>query len=784
MPEEQNSSDHGSHSILLQAGNSLPPTWNDEQDESLNEVFRVLRKRKSIIIGCLVATVAIAGLACILITKKYKASATVELNKDSSAFETSVSSTLANALSGSNDLKTELQTASTIMQSPSVVIAVIEKLNLRSSEDFQNRPKAAGKAQSVQNSESIPLDQAPAIRDPLVQRFKKNLKVEAVPDTRLLTITYTSRNPQQAALVANTIVEEYKRQYLHSHYASVQDASEWLTDQLSGLKEKVQSSEKRLADFQRQTGILGFDQLTSGAPAKGSVGGGGGGFMNPALDKFSALNHQLTSAEVNRVTKEAIYKLAQTRDPNVVAGLANSPLVVDGTSAVVVQGGGLGMLATLQQQQNALKVEYADAVTKYGPKNPRLLDFTNRIAEVDVQIKQELKNIAERARNDYELSRKVEDGIRHQFELQQQQANRINDQATQFQILWQEAASNQALYQDLYTKLQEANVSAGVKASNITIADPARAPFAPVIPNIPLFLAVGVGAGLFLGVSGAFLRENIDRSVVASSQVESITHSVVLGMVPDFSTPALHRYGYGARKKREEQIAVNAIFAANSSIAESFQSLRTSILLSRAGAPPKLISITSAIAGEGKTTVSTNLAAAFASHGSRVLLIDGDMRKSRLARSMNMDKGVGLSNVLTGTLPFDDAVVDFPGVSNLSLMIAGPRPPTPAELLGSERFTKLLDTASERYDFVFVDTPPAVLVTDAVLISPKMDGTICVVRAGVTTRPLLYRVSELLRRSKCHFLGFALNAVQTGSADYYHYYGYHGNGDYYDEAKT
>jgi capsular exopolysaccharide synthesis family protein len=226
------------------------------------------------------------------------------------------------------------------------------------------------------------------------------------------------------------------------------------------------------------------------------------------------------------------------------------------------------------------------------------------------------------------------------------------------------------------------------------------------------------------------------------------------------------------------------VFGPTSSIAESFQSLRTSILLSKAGTPPKFISITSAVAGEGKTTVSINLAATFASHGARVLLLEGDMRRSKLAATINMGERVGLSNVLTGTASFEEAVSEYPGVSNLSLMVAGPRPPIPAELLGSERFARLLNTASEQFDFVFVDTPPAVLVTDAVLISPKMDGTICVVRAGKTTRPLLFRVSELLRRSECRFLGFALNAVQTGSADYYHYYGYHGNGDYYNEVKT
>jgi capsular exopolysaccharide synthesis family protein len=789
MSEEKNSP-VDPPSILLHAADAASPAWSDEQDESLHATFRIIRKRKWVILGCTVAGFVIALLLSSIWPRRYTASTLIELNTQNSSMQSSSISSIANALSGSDDLKTELQTASTVMQSPSVALGVIKKLNLSSNREFLMHGLFRRTSKTVAPELSQQIEDMPALRDSLVSMFAGGLKIEAIADTRLLTISYTSRDPKLSAQIANAVVDEYKRQYLRSHYDSTQDASEWLTEQLSGLKSKVQESEKRLADFQRQTGIISVDQMSMGGSG-GKASSAKGEFTNPVLEKFSMLNNQLTLAELNRVTKEAIYKLAATRDPSLVSNLANSPLVLGSDSAVVMQGGGLSPLMVLQQQQNALKVDLADAVTKYGAKNPKRAEIANRISALDVEIKEELKNIAERAKTDFEVSRKVEDGVRQQFDEQQQRANRVNDQAMQLTMLRQEAVAQEMLYEDLYTKLQEANIDAGVRASNVTIADLARAPFAPVIPKVSLWLALGLGAGLFLGVSSAFLWENMDRSVVSSSQVESITHGVVFGLLPDVSTPGMYGYGYGHKKQRQRQEQADPkslvpwiVASPKSIVSEAIRSLRTSILLLRAEAPPKIISVTSSLSGEGKTTVSINLAAAFAQQGSRVLLIEGDMRKPKYARLSPKARSVGLSDVLTGSKTLSEAIFEYPEQSNLFVLPGGPRPPIPAELLGSARFSELLRQVSAEYDFVIIDTPPAILVTDAVIILPKVDCVLCVVRSGVTTRPLLSRVSKLLYYKNGPVLGFVLNRIQTASADYSYYYGYSGHSDYYSEGNS
>ncbi len=779
--------------IMLQAANAVP--WDSSQDESLNDFFRVVRKRKWTIIGLMVAGLAIAALVCVVMTPRYSGVATVELNKENSAFDADNLSGIASALSGESELKTQLQTESTVMQNPSVALGVIDALNLRSSEEFAVSSGLFGRSKNILKAEaSLPLSQAPLTRDKLLQVFGKKLEVKPVMDTRLITVSFTSKDPAQAARVANAVVDEYRKQYLQSHYASVELASQWLTEQLHGLKSKVEESQKRLAEFQRRTGIVGLDQLSMASLAgkSGGMSGGGGSFTNPVLQKLTSLNDQLTQAEVNRVTKEAIYKLVQTEDPAIVSDLRGSPLLASGNSAVMLQGGGLDLLTSLQQQQNAAKVEYSEAVTKYGAKNPRLIDLTNRLSALSGEVRDEMKKITDRARTDFELSRKVEDGVRTQFNAQQQRANAVNDQAVEFQVLQQEAVSNQMLYENLYTKLQEANVSAGVRASNITVVDPARTAALPVSPKPPLFLALGLGAGFLLGLSGAFLMENLDRTVVATEQVEAITQGSVLGVIPDFTSPSLHRYGhlygYGRKKSNEETLDVKngswLISAPESNVAEAFRAARTAILFSRAERAPKIISVTSAMPGEGKTTVVVNLAAGFAQQGARVLLVEADLRRPKIGRVLGVQHPTGLSNVLTGTADLKDAIFPYPELANFNLILAGPRPPMPAELLGSARFAEVMQLLAKDFDFIFVDTPPAMLVTDPVLISPLVDGMICIVRANRTTRPTLQRVSELLRKSNCPTLGFVLNAVNTNSADYYHYYGYSGKGDYYTEAKV
>jgi capsular exopolysaccharide synthesis family protein len=397
-----------------------------------------------------------------------------------------------------------------------------------------------------------------------------------------------------------------------------------------------------------------------------------------------------------------------------------------------------------------------------------------------------LQQIIKRAQVDFHLAQQTEGEIGRQFDQQQTAASKLNEKAVQFAVLSQEAFSRKKLYEDLYTKLQEANISAGIKATNITIVDPARSQSVPLRPKPLNNLALATLFGIFVGLALAFTTDNLDRTVTAPLEVEEITGKPVIGVIPTFGEQVRT---YGAplltdkRKTAAKELAISSpirmLSDPNSGAAEACRALRTSIMLSRAGGP-KTILITSCIPGEGKTTLTMNLAVAFAQHNKKVIIIEADMRRPRIKHVMDVPSKGGLSNVLAGALTSDEAILYGIHLPGLDVLPAGPRPPMPSEILGSTAFDELLEQLRLRYDIVLIDSPPALLVTDAVAISAKTDAAIWVAQAGVVTRPQLARAAELIERNRMPVIGFVLNRMDTRSADYgYEYYGH-----YYGEKSS
>ena len=497
------------------------------------------------------------------------------------------------------------------------------------------------------------------------------------------------------------------------------------------------------------------------------------------IQKLDALNAELTVAETNRIEKEAIYRFAQTGNADVVLGIGKDPLAMQSNSLVLTQNGGLSLLQQLRQQQDQLKLSVAEASTTYGANNRHLKELQTQMHALDEQIHDELSAITKRAQVDFQLAQHTEDALQKRFDQQQAAAGKLNEKAVQFAVLSQEAFSRKKLYEDLYTKLQEANVSAGIKATNITVVDPARSQSIPIRPKPVMNLALGLLFGLFVGFAAAFTVDNLDRTVTTMLQAEEVTQRPVIGLIPRFGKP-IKTYGtllLQDKVKREvvpppNSGAVWMLTEPKSGASEAFRALRTSIMLSRAGGGPKTILVTSCIPGEGKTTVTTNLAVAYAQHDKKVIIVECDMRRPRMKHMMDVSDQAGLSNVLTGTLTSDQVIVRGTHVSTLDVLPAGPHPPMPSEILGSTAFDELLEHLRSRYDIVLIDSPPALVVTDAVSISSKVDVVIWVARAGTVTRPMLARASELIERNRMPVIGFVLNSIDTRSDGYgYEYYG-------------
>jgi capsular exopolysaccharide synthesis family protein len=758
---------------------------------SLHNLLRVLTRRSKWIIGSIVICVLLAIIVTFMTKPTYEATATIELNKSSSSLDLGLGDMLSQGLTGGADtLMTDMQTETAILQSDSLAMAVIEHLKLASQPQFAAKGSAAHEEKSEQG---LPLERSPRTRTRLLKLFGKYLKVQPARGTRLIQVTYQSHDQEQAAQIANALIDAYKSQYRQSHYDATAETSDWLTKQLSDLKANVEASEQKLTDFEKETGILSLNMMMPTDSGKGS-NGGGGEIHSVIIQKLDALNAELTEAEANRIEKEAIYRLVQTGNEDVIVGLASDSLAQQGRSMVLTQGGGVSNLQQLRQQQSLLKVNLAEVSATYGENNRHLKDIQTQIRALDVQIHEELQAITKRAQADFQLAQQTEGEIHRQFDQQQMAASKLNEKAVQFAVLSQEAFSRKRLYEDLYTKLQEANVSAGIKATNITIVNPARLQTVPVRPKHINNIALGMLVGIFAGLAIAYTADTFDRTLRGPLEVEEITGIPVIGVIPSFEESE-KAYGSRRRKERNKEVTENPparnsvwmLANPESAAAEAFRALRTSIMLSRAGGGPKIILVTSCIPGEGKTTVTTNLAVAFAQHDKKVIIVEADMRRPRMKHAFDVANKVGLSNVLAGTHTSDEAILRGVQVPTLDVLPAGPHPPMPSEILGSTAFDELLQQLRSRYDIVLIDSPPALLVTDAVSISMKSDATVWVAQAGVVTRPQLARAADLIERNGIPVIGFIVNRMTRSVAGYGYGYGYgyeYDNYSSYNEEKN
>lgn len=775
-------------SATSEGANRLLPQFDQREIGHSQGIFglaRFVMRRMNWIIGSILVCELLAIFVTIRTKPVYESTATIELNQGGGSMDLGVDALLSQQLSGgAASLEVDQQTEIAILRDDSLALAVIEHLGLASQPPFARKDEEHPTTGSS-------LEQSSATRTRLLQIFKDNLNVTPIRGTRLIQIAYQSHSPMQAAQIANAIVDNYRDQYLQSHYEATSEASDWLAKQLLELKSNVEESEKKLTTFEKETGILSMNFSPSGS----TDGAETGQIHSVVIEKLDALNSELTASEANRIEKEAIYRLVKSNNQDVILGLGNDPLAVQSNSMVLTEGGGLSNLERLRQQQNELKISLAQAATIYGAKNRHLKELQTQMLALDEQVQQEMRQLVQRAQADYQLAKETEDALRQQFVQQQEAASKLNEKTVQFSVLSQEAYSSKKLYEDLYTKLQEANISAGIKATNITIIDPARPQSIPVLPKRGYNLSLGLLVGVFLGFVTGYAAEGLDRTVSNPLDVEEITGAPVIGVIPNFgsknpsygarlATEARKLKGKGTINEQEESEFPRSVWLLDhpeSAGAEAVRALRTSILLSRAGSGSKCIVVTSCSPGEGKTTITLNLAVALAQHGAHVIVIEADMRRPGMRRLATLPKEIGLSNVLTGSCTTEKAIHRELFVPNLDILPAGPRPPLPADILGSPAFDELLKDLRSHYGIVLIDSPPALLVTDAVLISLQADAVIWVAQSEVVSRPQLSRANRLIERNRMPVIGFVMNRMRKGIGRYEYGYQYDFDHTYYGE---
>ncbi len=517
----------------------------------------------------------------------------------------------------------------------------------------------------------------------------------------------------------------------------------------------MEKSEERLQEYARRNGLVFLE--TDKEPSR-----------NIENEQVQQLQEELTKAEARRYEKEALYRVVEAGDYNVLPGEFESKVIQD-----------------LTERLAELKREYARLSTTFNADYPRVKEIQSQIEEIAAAIREQRKDAAGQITSEYFAAVRRENLVRQALQQEQKQMNQMAARAVQYNILKREVDTNKQLYDGLLQRLKEASVSASLRASNIRIVDAAEPPTKPVKPKIPLNLGVAAILGLGLGFCAAFLQERLDDTLKGTDDVERLFGLSAVGLIPAVSQPNGNHHGVSRLLEHTKALSVkengngrkpNAAWyridedgKQNAPLVEAFRSLRTSILLSTADHPPSSLLVTSTQPGEGKTTIATNLAITLAQVGQRVLLVDADLRSPSLHRLFGVRENFGLVSYLTGHQDWHSAVRPS-GSPGLDLLFCGPIPPNPSELLSSRSMGELIRSAREQYEFVILDSAPMLALADSRILATLVSGVLLVVKNAMIPREQVKQALFGIQSVGANVIGVALNRVDLHTNGYFDYH--------------
>ncbi|HEX4714053.1 MAG TPA: GumC family protein, partial [Ktedonobacteraceae bacterium] len=496
-----------------------------DDELTLGAVFSVLKRQRTIVLWVFVGFLLLVTLYCMVATRRYQAKGEIQIQKDSAGafgLESSVMGDAADSASDALDYNITLQTEANILASDSLALRVIKDLHLETTEDFYP-PAKHGHSLSFLSwmlfwkkpvePMDVPLDSAPNRRYVVLKIFSSHLKIEPVTGTRLIEVSYSSPDPQLSAAVVNHLIGALMDYTFQARFTATAQASTWLTAQLDDLRKQTESLQTRAITLQRDTGMFGDDES-----------------HNVVLARLEGLNEAFAAAESNRILKEAVYRVASSGDPELISGLSGN----SGLTGMASMTNSLGLIQNLRAQEATVKAELDQDKVKYGSAYPRVAELQAEMKGVEQSIHDEVHRIGERARTDYEIATRAETSARDAFEKQKKLANDLNDKAIAYGLAKQEADGSREVYEGLLAKLKQAGVLEGLRSTNITVVNPARVPSPnhPKSPNLLLYYAVAIAAGLTFGAALAFARDMNDTKVRSLEELERVTGMPLLGLIP------------------------------------------------------------------------------------------------------------------------------------------------------------------------------------------------------------------------------------------------------------
>lgn len=625
-----------------------------------------------------------------------------------------------------------------VITSRHVASTVVKKLGLNRDGAFVRMAAPDEKAERIE----ISVEQAAEI-------LRARVKVKPAQDSRLVVVRYTDANPARAQLILNALLDAYVDQNLDSMLDSSNKTSEWLDEQTIKLKAELDAQEMDLHDFKKSNNLLSvsYDDQS-----------------NMLRAEILQLNKTLTELKAKRENIAARTAVLAGINPEDPADIPVNELLSSAAIAAFRKD-------YVEKKQLLARLP---AMGK-GERHPEVQAAQAELAAARKALLAELSNVKAGVAADLAAVTRELAGVTALYESAKKQALELNLNELKYSRLLRSKENTARIYGMVLERSTESGLSKAMPFNNIRVLDRPLKPEAPIAPNPTTNLGFGVALGLLLGLIGAIGRELLDRSVRGAEDAEQELGIPVLGSLPDFVRSGGKQTYYSAQKDAavpDELTRPELVVHSHpkSAVAEAARAVRTNLLFMSPDEPHRVLLVTSPGPAEGKTTVASCVAIAMAQTGQRVCLLDCDLRRPRVHRVFGAEAQRGLTNVLIEPSALDASLHDTE-IPNLTVLGAGPLPPNPADLMLSEAFSKLLDTLEERFDRIVIDSPPAGLVTDAVVIATRVDAVLLVVRALQTRRDAARKALRALRSVGANCPGFVLNATApSGRYEYSTYY--------------
>lgn len=722
----------------------------DEETIDLRHYWRVLMRFKWGIAGLGLLSAVTTALVMINADNIYQSSATllIESNKPNI---TSIEDIYGIDTQSREYFGTQFE----LLKNRSLAERVIQELNLTTHPDFVSQEEGGFNLRAFLSAQLsslfpslFPSDRSEAavqanaeqvLLSGVLNQFNGRLTISPIRGTDLVNIVFESTDPQLAADMANSLANAYIENNLEQRLASTQLASNWMSERLTGLKDALDTSEQRLQGFLETEQLVNIEGVAA---------------LN--IQELDELTTQNSEARRGRSEAETVYlQIQQMQGSTSTSELLSIPAVLNHPA-----------MARVRDNMDELEQEIADLSQRYGRRHPRMIALNSQLVEVQRTLERQVQQVLGSIENDYRTAVDNERVTEQRLDQAKLEFQDVNRKGFELRELEREVDTNRQLYDMFFTRQRETDQTDDFQATNALVVDPAVPAIQPSKPNRSLMTLIALAAGLMFGVMLAFLRDMLDNTVHSPAEIEERLETTTLGVIPLAE--------HAKRGAKKDHLAYLGIAEdSHSNFSESLRTIRTGIMLSSLDEPYKLIEVTSSVPNEGKTTVAINLATVLGQM-KRTLLIDTDLRRPSLAKSLGVDPHApGLTNLIAGAAELKDCIFTNK-VGGFAYLAGGQVVANPLELLASKRFASLIEKLKETFDYIILDTPPTQAVSDALVLGSMADATVYVVKADSTPINVIKTGLARLRYANANIVGITLNQVDTKKqADYYH-------GGYYD----